>query len=149
MPKAQISLRVDHNLARRLRELSERESRPLTELTEELLNSALDERREVLGISLIDSAINRILSRHFKTLGDRLSRMLARTMLEAMTSRALTIQLVAQNLGADKARAYNQKAYGDALQNSKKRIADLEEIIQTIATSQSEETQQKTKQDTT
>ena len=117
---------------KKIRQLAEREGKTISMVCSELIEVGLDERKEVLGISLIDSAINRVLARHFKTLSDRMSRLLARTLLESMTNRVLMLQLLGHHLGEEKARAFNQLAYQNSVKNSKKTVVELEEVLLSV-----------------
>ncbi len=55
--------------------------------------------------------------------------MVSRTLLESTTTRILVIQLLVQQLGEEKTRAFNDKAYKNALDKSKSKIEDLTEIM--------------------
>ena len=125
-----VNYRISKKTDDKVRQLAELENRSISSVYIELVEKALNERKEVLGISLIDSVLNKVLTRHFKTLSDRLSRLLARTLIESLTTRSLTLQILAHDQGQETARAYNQKAYQTAIKNSKKRIEELEEILQ-------------------
>lgn len=131
--KVHKTIRIKPKLEKQLNEIAEREGSSFTKVVEHLLEVALVEKKETLGVSLIDSAVNRILTRHFKTLGDRLSRLLARTLIESMTNRVLMLQLLGHHLGEDKARAFNELAYQNAIKNMKKPVQELEEVIQNVA----------------
>lgn len=125
--------RLKTKVHKQITQLAEREGKSVSSVCSELIETAISERKEVLGISLIDSAINRVLSRHFKTLSDRLSRLLARTLIESMTNRSLTIQLLAHHIDEDTARAFNQMAYKNSITKSKKPVVALEEVLQNVA----------------
>lgn len=127
------TIRLKPNTYKQVEQLAEREGKTFSSACDELIETALNERKEVLGISLIDSAINRILARHFRTLSDRMSRLLARTLLESMTNRVLMLQLLGHHLGEDKARAFNQLAYQNSVKNSKKPVVELEEVLLSVA----------------
>jgi len=149
MSKIPVSLRLSPKLQKQILELSEREDRAFSHVCEELLEVGINKRKEVLGISLIDSAINKVLARHFKTLSDRMSRLLARTLLESMTNRVLMLQLLGHHLGEDKARAFNQLAYQNSVKNMKKPFAELEEVLLSVAGKADFETQPENKSETT
>ena len=131
--KVHKTIRIKSKLDKQIKEIAEREGSSFNKVVEHLLEVALVEKKETLGVSLIDSAVDRILARHFKTLGDRLSRLLARTLIESMTDRILTLQLLGHYLGEDKARAFNEMAYKNAITNMKKPVQELEEVIQNVA----------------
>lgn len=140
MEKIHKSFRLKRKLVSQIEEISERENLPFAHVAERLIEQGLTERKEVLGVSLIDSAIDRILSRHFRTLGDRICRLISRTLLESTTSRILIAQSLGQQLGKEKAIAFNNQAYKNAIEKSKEKIVELDEIMNTIAGSQSEAT---------
>ena len=127
--KVHKTIRIKAKLDKQIREIAEREQSSFNQVAEHLMEAGLTKTRETLGVSLFDRAIEKTLSRHFKVLGDRIARMVSRTLLESTTTRALVIQVLVQQIGADKARDYNQRAYRDALVQSKSKIEDLTEIM--------------------
>ena len=127
--KVHKTIRIKAKLDKQLREIAEREGSSFNQVAEHILEVGLTKTKETLGVSLLDRAIERILSRHFKVLGDRIARMVSRTLLESTTTRILVIQLLAQKLGEEKTRAFNELAYKDALAKSKSKIEDLTEIM--------------------
>jgi len=144
MTKVHKTIRMTPKVEKKIRELSERENVPFSHTVERLLDLALYERKETLGVSLVDSAINKIMARHFKTLGDRIARMVSRTLLESITTRSLVVQLLVQEIGKEKTQEFSKLAYQDAIKRSKIRIEELEEIMQHLATNRGEESKQET-----
>jgi len=132
MTKVHKTIRIDSKLEEQIREIAEREDSSFTKVAEHLMQVGLTKTKETLGVTLLNNAIDTILSRHFKTLADRISRLLARNLLESIANRSLTIQLVSHHKGEDAARAFNQEAYKAAVQHSKKRIDAFEEAIQEL-----------------
>ena len=136
MTKIHKTIRIDEKLDKKIREIAEREDSSFTKVAEHLMEVGLTKTKETLGVTLLNNAIDRILSRHFKTLGDRLSRLLARNLIESLANRSLTLQVLAYHYDGETARAYNQKSYEQAIKSSTKRIEDLEEAIQNITKAQ-------------
>ena len=133
MTKVHKTIRINPKLDKQIREIAEREDSSFSKVAEHLMELGLTETRETLGVTILNNAVDRILSRHFKTLGDRISRLVARNLIEATTNRILMLNLLGHHLGEDKARAFNELAYQNSIKNMKKPVRELEEVIQNVA----------------
>lgn len=141
--KVHKTIRIKAKLDKQLREIAEREGSSFNQVAEHILEVGLSKTKETLGVSLLDRAIERTLSRHFKVLGDRIARMVSRTLLESTTNRILILQLLAHHLGEEKARAFNELAYKNALVKSKSKVEDLAEIMYNLGGGSHDELMQK------
>ena len=131
--KVHKTIRIKPKLDKQIREIAEREDSSFNKVAEHLMEAGLTKTKETLGVTILNNAVDKILSRHFKTLGDRISRLLARNLIEASTNRILMLQLLGHHLGEDKARAFNELAYRNSIKNMKKPVRELEEVIQNVA----------------
>jgi len=128
--KVKITTWVDERTAGVLRATAAQNEVSVSEAAALLLRRGVEDRAaEEVGTELLIPAVRGAVRREVAGMSDRLSRLLARSTLEAAATRRLTFQLLVAAYGADRAREMNQEAFKMAVGSMRSPAAPLRELL--------------------
>jgi hypothetical protein len=100
----------------------------VSQVAAEILERGLKEQAETAGLGLLGPALESVVKRQVGRMSDRLAHLVARTALEAATTRRLVFQLLARHLTTEEARRLNQAAWTGSVDSLRKPAQGLREL---------------------
>jgi hypothetical protein len=101
----------------------------VSELAASILERGVKQDAEAVGLELILPAVERQVQRTGRYVANRLANLLARSAIDAASSRRLLYQLLVQQLGEDKAKKLYQASWSAGVESLKKASEGVKELL--------------------
>ena len=132
MSKRKLTIWVDESTDQRVRDLAAMHNLTLSETAGSYLESAIQAKAETLGMDLLTPIIEAAVRREVGRMSERLARLLARTALEAASTRRIVYnQLIRQGVDAETAKAINDQSWQRSVESLSKPLAAIDELLRT------------------
>ena len=130
MSKQKLTIWVDRTTEKVVRDLAAIHNLSVSQVAAQYLKQALQEKADQVGGELVVPAVEAAVHREVASMSDRLARLLARTAIEAATSRRISYNcLLKQGVTGQEARAINDEAWQRSVAALKKPLQGLDDII--------------------
>ena len=130
MSKRKLTIWVDESTDQRVRDLAAMHNLTLSETAGSYLEQAIRAKAETLGMDLLTPIIEAAVRREVGRMSERLARLLARTALEAASTRRIVYnQLIRQGVDAETAKAINDQSWQRSVESLNKPLAAVDELI--------------------
>jgi hypothetical protein len=101
----------------------------VSELAAAILERGVKQEAEAVGLELILPAVERQVQRTGRYVADRLANLLARSALDAASSRRLLYQLLVQEVGEERAKKLYESSWNAGVASLKKPSAGVRELL--------------------
>ena len=133
MSKRKLTIWVDEATDQRVRDLAAMHHLTLSETAGSYLEKAIQTKAETLGMDLLAPIVEAAVRREVGRMSDRLARLLARTALEAASTRRIVYnQLIRQGVDAETAKMINDQSWQSSVDALKRPLAAVDELVRTV-----------------
>jgi hypothetical protein len=127
--KQRVTAWVKPQIAETLAAMAGAQRLTVSEVAANLLEHSITQESEQIGSSLILPAVERQIQKTGRYIADRLANLLARSALDAASSRRLLFQLLAREFGEEKARQMYESSWNGAISSLRKPSAGVKELL--------------------
>jgi hypothetical protein len=127
--KIKVSITLSSDLDATLRQLAKEQNTSYSSLVDEYLGFALLVKEEKLATELLGPKLQTTIKREVRAMADRMAFLLSRAALESASCKQLVFQVLVKEFGAERAFAFRDKAWQVSVDELKKPLKALEEII--------------------
>ena len=131
MPKQPITTWLRPHIYKHLQDLAGAKGLTVSTLAAELLEQRLKQHAESAGTELVVPVVEATVRRELSFVAERLARLLARSALEAATSRRLLFNvLIQEGLTPQQAKTMNDAAWTRSVESLKQPLAAVQEVAE-------------------